>query len=742
MRRERNRTLLRWIIGGLLMILAGVIGWTLADLTLGQPVLPGRSLGTSPLVGGGVKREGSWLDPTAPPFFLFVPLTDGTRLSTSLNQIRYAAGEGFHQYVLRIRAPWAGQEDIRTIQQTLTQVVDIDPRAVFILDVDLTPPSRWFSQHRGQAAVYGEQEQPFASVASRAWLQTAQASLALLVTEMERSAFRGRVLGYGLCALEQGRWYYSRVDSSAANLIGFQDWLRRHYQTEEAFRAAWNAVGLTFTTATLPKEDPSAVSNDVFRVRSEEQPAVDYAAYISDAVSDAIASLAAYVKAKARQSVRVYVSYGTALESPAGTLGHLGLGSLVNSEVDGFFMMVSQAERALVRSGGPSAPVDSLLAHGKQVLLWDDTRTGVSRDPSSGEVQRLAGLRREDVYSVQMRNFALAWVYGLGVVWADPEGEGRLHDPEQWKHFAQWREAYLRVRDGVRPEGTEGKPGPDTYLALVVDESSQVFQRPEASLFRLSLLSLRDAVLRAGVPVRFYALQDVIDGTAPQAAGYLFANAFSLSEEERSQLHQRLSTEKAPAFWIYAPGYVADTASAANIAATVRMNVVALEGLPQPGSRFALDGEWASASTTFGAEQTYTPVFAIDDTDADPLAVYVANNKVSAAARVVPEGWSSVYFAEPILSPAVLRETLRIYDFPISARGNDPAFYDTMYVGNRLLAIHAAGDGERTIALNRFCDIQDVFTAGIAWAQRESFPLTLKNGETRIFEVRPIPNQP
>ncbi len=427
--------------------------------------------------------------------------------------------------------------------------------------------------------------------------------------------------------------------------------------------------------------------------------------------------------------------YGYSFELTSNAAGHFALANLLQSDLDGFISPVSSVDRGLGGVGGFMGPVHSLTARGRTWILLDDTRTGVQRDESTGQFSRMRGVRAEDVFDVQRRNFSAALVNGLGVVWSDPNGEGWLHDKEQFAEFGRMREIYA-----AHPAPLPGEPASSASIGVnvVVDEDSRFYQQCDVKVNSLLLNGGRDAVLRAGVPSRFLLLRDVIEGLAPPAPVYCFINVFHLSAADRTSLQDRLGREKACAIWLYAPGYIDTGASADNISATTGMTVQAFDKPAETSSVFMIPGQFLAENAVLGQPETWNPLFYIDDHDADVLAQYKSSGKASIAVKPQPAGWTSVYVAEPGLAPELLCELLRILEQPMFVQPGDTNFYDAVYSGGNMLAVHGRQAGKRTVTLGGFFDIQDLFDSSIGWVQKDGFLLPLRAGETRLFSLKPI----
>jgi hypothetical protein len=553
---------------------------------------------------------------------------------------------------------------------------------------------------------------------------------------LEGSEVSRRITGYVLRGLMDDLWLQpAEYDRSEVNRQGFRDWLIRHYLTEEALRQAWQQPELKAGAVDIPPNPDTGNLGQVFFALPGNQPSVDYLRYSSEITADALAAAASHVAATSAIKPVLLACYGYSFELASNAAGHFALSNLLESDLDGFISPVSSVDRGLGGVGGFMGPVHSLTARGKTWLVLDDTRTGVQRDEGTGQFSRMRGVRTEDIFDVQRRNFSAALVNGLGVVWSDPSGEGWLHDREQFAEFGRMREIYA----AHRPAGP-GDPASAASIGVnvVVDEESRFFQQCDVKVNTLLLNGGRDAVLRAGVPSRFVLLRDVIEGLAPPAPVYVFTNTFRLSAVDRASLQDRLGREQACAVWLYAPGYIDAVASPDNISATTGMTVKAFDKPAESSSVFLIPGQFLGADTVIGQPETWNPLFYVDDPDADVMAQYKSSGKPSIAVKPQPGGWTSVYVAEPCVVPALVCELLRILEQPLYVQPGEVNFYDALYAGGNLFAVHGSQAGKRTVTLGGFFDIQDLFDSSIGWVQKDGFLLPLRTGETRLFTLKPI----
>jgi len=721
-------------------VLALVILAVLAGLWLGEKsvhfeegTLPAHS--PAPVAAGAAPEAGA---AGAPPLFFLVHIPSGAGEAAVLEEIKMAADAGIHQYVVRVPLPWRG--DMNAFLGPIDLLTQADPNATMFLYLTLDPPPAWLAANPAEAARVAGREPSSASLASEVWRRDAHSALEALASAINVSLRSGSILGYVVGCLDAGQWQRTDgYDVSPANTDAFRRWLTARYKENAALQQAWDDPEVKLDTALIPDKPDTAGPCPSFFETLKEQRQVDFLQYTSEITADTIAAFTGYVKRAAGKSVKVIAPYGYTDELTASDSGHFALSRLLSTELDGFVSPVSYFDRGLGGVGGVMGPVDSVLAHQKTWFLIDDTRTGIARDPVTGEVARPKNIRAEDVYRVQQRNFAAAVTRGLGLWWADPQGDGWLHDPEMWQRFAKMWNVYQKVntwRHGEREQTPSYSTLPT--LAVVVDETCRFYQRCDKVLNELLLNQVRDSAVRAGLPTKFYLLSDLLAENAPSASVYLFLNAFRLASDERARLHAVLQHNRAAAIWMYAPGYIDGSPSVENISATARIRAQAFEGPAQTGSVFLLPEKWMGKDEEFGAALEVQPLFYIEDLQTDVLAKFRASGKPSVAISFFEEGWASIFCAEPCLTPALLRQILSILEMPICFQVTPTKFYDAVYFGPSLMAIHGKEMGERVVNLDRVYDIQDLLAPEIGWPRKQVFNLPLKTGETRLLKLTPV----
>lgn len=445
---DKKIVLKRFLICIVIVLIAAVAGVFLARI-MTRPHLAETALLNQQLAGTafapGARED--YVDPEAVPLFFYAGVTPEGDRTLALQEVTLAAQHGLHQFIVPIPAPWT-EEEVAPILAILDSVALADPAASYFLQVDLNPPATWLARNPAEQVSLNDERKPFCSPSSGIWMDAARDALRRLMEALANTTHKARLIGVIPAALSNGQWHLDApgYDISAANQQGFRTWLRGIYVTDETLQQAWGRAA-QFGTVVIPKQPPADNLSQVFLSVPAQQDVIDFQNYVSESTADAIAALTAHIKEVAPRPVRVVAPYGFTMELLNNEAGHFGLAILTGSDVDGFVSPVSYQDRGTGGAGGFMGPVNTAHYHQKQWYIVDDTRTGVARDAITGAVSRLKGLRPEDVYSVQQRNFSAAVVHNLGLVWSDPAGEGWLHDDPQWAELAKLKEIYRKVRE-------------------------------------------------------------------------------------------------------------------------------------------------------------------------------------------------------------------------------------------------------------------------------------------------------
>ena len=741
-RAESQGILLRVFAAVAFIVLAGALGnWLGSRVTVArQDASAPKPAGTPEETPAPVPYERPKL---SPPLYFFGSIQPGSDVEAVAGEVKLAAAAGIHDYILRMQFPWPDQgHDANAALYPLDRIEQEDPDASIILAISLNPPDAWLTANSGAAASSTDGQKTYASVASEIWMNACKTALANLIFQIENTDRGARVTGFLLGALEDDCWFRSGdYDRSEANSEAFRNWLRATYPDDASLRTAWGSDSASMDIAEVPVKPDTADQTNVFFAYPAEQNQIDYLRFVSESTADFIANLAGHIHQTAQNYLKLYVPYGHSFEITANEAGHCALGLLLDGEIDGFVSSVSYQDRGLGGAGGFMGPVSSASYHARQWIVVDDTRTGISRNATTGAVDRIEGLRTEDVMRVQKRNYASVLTNGLALAWADDRGAGALYEPRMWEMFKRMRDAYdatWNAPGAPRPGDFVNYPTPQkrATLSVVVDEASRFYQRCDTKLNESLLVRARDAALRVGVPTQFCLLQDVLDGHAAPASVYLFVNAFHLHPEDRDHLHNIMIANGSAAIWLYAPGYLSEKADVQNIVETTGLKVSAFDTPALAGSSYQLSsGRWMKKGDEFGRSEKWSPLFYIEAAESKVLAKYRDSGKPSVGVEFFDDGWASILIAEPGLTVDLLREILLILENYVVFRKSTLDHKDTAYFGPGLFALQASVDGEHSVYFSDAVDVQDVLDPEVGWLNKLYIAIPMKLGDTRILRL-------
>lgn len=680
--------------------------------------------------------------PLAPPLFYFARSPVGETPETVLDEIALAARSGIHRHVLTIRVNWDRARAYTDVIDLIRRVLDADSAASLVLNLDLNPPLTWLTDRPSETVPSTVPGETMVSVASMEWRRQAAASITDLFAALRAAGVQDRIEGVMLSALEDGAWYRTPGQTAGADKEGFRTWLASRYGSDAALQRAWRSPAVSLADADIP-EAPAVPDKAPVFFGADEQAHVDFLRYTSESVAEAIEDLSGAVKAAAGPRVQVLVPYGYSFEAVSNASGHLALGRVLASQVDGIVSPVSYHGRGLGETGGFMGPVNSAQARHVSWHIVDDTRTGIQRDPLTGDLTVPGGGLAQDIQNIHRRNFAYAFAHGLGLMWTDAESDGSLYDRRIWGYLATMRDAYAgraALADDTPMAGHCPAGSATTPVALVIDEESRFWQRRDSDLNRLLLRDTASSIMQTGVPCEFVLLEDVLAERVKPASVYVFLNAFRLLPAERERLHTLLDRFNATAVWLYAPGYLdGREGSAANVTATTRIQVRQFDEPARAGSLLRITpSDWTVDEVAFGEPNEWNPLLYIDDPQADILAVYADSEAPSVALAAFEEGWTSILVAEPALPATVLYVLLELLDQHLYVEYTEATAGDVVIMGPNFAGFHAATHGEKTFRLPWPCDIRDGLNGQNLWQQRQSFSMPMRAGDTRLFALRPL----
>jgi hypothetical protein len=696
--------------------------------------------------------------PAAPLIFMYQE-DFANKLQFLAPQVQDAANNGVHLYSVSPNAwPWDNREtsplDFSATDQILDNVLKVDPEGVFLLQIAVWPGPGWVPPVPPTSAdqilyLSGPTTDTYhISMASDIYFNGLLTSLPHLLQHFETTSYADHLLGYRFCGGNSCEWfpvdmYPSGIDYSPVNTQHFQSWLQTKYGTDAALSAAWGTP-VTIATAQVPLADSSKFPLHLldgenppptiqsFYTTPAEQNWIDFSAYTSDLFAQRILNIASLTRTQTagKRLIGFYNGYMTELASSFNAEPHLDQ-LLTSPDVDficGPIGYITTPERLSGGSGQPQGLVDSIVAHGK---LWFDENDLATYLSAPGQAYATANLTQ--TVDVLQRDLASVLVHRTGTWWMDLLENGAFNDPAIWAPMSQYGiPLFNQLYANPRPYHAD--------VALIVDPNSILYQKNDMDITIAQRALLRDLLPHAGASSGMYSLSDFLDGTEPPSAVYIFANAFSLSDTQITQIQSRLNAEGATAIWQYAPGFLGPNgADASRVSNLTGIQVTQSDGYGYTSGT----GVMAGYNWGFTNQNLLSPRLVVNDTGAEILGYYQSDTQPSSARKKVGN-FESIFMGDfalgdllnfcwscvpnPLPDSAALRALLQTTGVHIWSTTGDVVMTD-----GTLLVIHAAAVGADSISLPTGVSATPL---GGGSASTGTLNLTfLRVGETQWFQL-------
>lgn len=676
-------------------------------------------------------------DTVLAPAMLFVnlhdrPLPKNTALMA--NEIADAAKRGVNIITFTVGFPWPrdnGKPDYQTeVDRWIDTVLEVNPHALLVPRILTTSVPHWW-----QTAYPDEMTQistgkksNYPSIHSRRWRLEATTKLKALVNHLE-AKYGPNILGYHVTGHNTGEWFAEKVHSGQlislepCTIPAFRNFLTRKYGTDAALASAWGSPDAALAQALPPTpEERLKKSPPAFRELPAERRVVDFAEFNNEEMADAMLTMCAAVKTVAPDKL-VFTFYGYHMELTVGAglqeSGHLALEKVMKSPaVDVLCAPVSYMDRYGGGTGPFMTPTDSAALHGKLRLQEDDLRTHLS-PVNSFEIKANGHRSAVDVHETQgilTRNAGMNITHGSAVWWMDLWGEGWYRGDEMWDFLAKLRDAQRKALD---------IPSPAPEIAVFLDGQSHYFLRafPKSSL--LQLYKFRQDLFKIGAPVGFYVLDDLIDGKVQPARLNLFPDAYALDSKRLSALKTIAARDRNTFLWFWSPGIERDgRINPAYVSECSGITLTPMDGQGSGKVKFAAgNGEVYDAG--HGCLQ---PSFRVTDKEAETLAEYTDGSGIAVAAKKIGSA-KFIYSGILRLPPWFLRQIAAAAGVHIYNAQDDVAT-----AGHGYVMLHAAGNGEKIIAMPQKCRLKDALS-GQLYGPAETFKFKMIKGDSKLFEV-------
>lgn len=677
------------------------------------------------------------------PFFFFgnPHSTDaGARVHQEL-QFAFEAGVELVALLIPLPARDTGAiEAFDQIRYWTALVREMNPKVQILWRIVPAAVGDWAKQYPEAVIRYADGTLGGPSVCAERWWAIVQEQLAQLVSLVEREDEGAHTLGYHL---DWGEWFYPESgghDTSESALEAFREWLRRHYKGDTvSLRACWFDGNVSFSTATIPAFQPSAPPQKLqFAHLRREGRCIDYRRFLSEITAKRILTLAEAVKQASQSRVLVGASYGYLLEWRHPYSGHLAIESLLRSDsIDFLSAPITYSDRLPKGTGTFPTPVDSVHLHRKLFISEEDYRTpfgwgNVLGDPATERTLTTSEpddynppLRSvEEVVQAQARSVGQALTFGFGSQWMDLWGEGWLANPVVWENARTQQTLW---------DWRERTPQTLPDLAVIVDPGSMRYVRDGSRLLEQVVIKVRESLMRSGISVGFYLLEDIVRREFPLTRMVLFLNAWRMSRSVRKAIERKLQRNQRTLVWLYAGSLFKGHRDAL---ATAR-EVVGLALARQP---------WASTQGTqivnpthpiaralgtdkIGAPEPWEPSFYVLDEDAEVIGQYIDTGLPSLVVKDFGD-WRSVFIGERTLTSELIRAIAQWAGVHVWLDTND-----VVHMRRPWLHIHASQSGRKRVLLPEGWSVYDPAERQTIINNDREYSLVLQEGESRILLV-------
>ena len=505
-------------------------------------------------------------------------------------------------------------------------------------------------------------------------------------------------------------------DYSEPAVSAFRAWAAKTYGDIAALNGAWRTALDSFDQVKIPSPAQRMFGCDgAFRDADLERYTVDYYRFLNEAHSQAVIDLCAMAKEATggRQVVGAFFGYTvTGAEE-----GHHAAGMAMRSDAIDFLAspFTYTDDRAPGVDWGFQGSVESAALHGKPWFMEADVRTCLSEpisrcmpfaDPYVNRAyDRPVWLGPKDVdlsLDQMTKAFSRALTHNTALWWFDMWGGWYRHP----RFMAFHRQAAALYRDYVfGGGGANAAP-----IALFMDDETyyELGSGPVAA--RMDYDFFKNLGF-AGTPYRMFMMDDFEALEPGRFRLAIFCCVRHWTEGRMAALARWKRDGRVLAF----TGPM-DCSAASNVEV---LKGAGLEPLPGEVGRYP-------APLTARAVRLVTA----------PGDIVLANAPDGGAVELLRRhGDYSVY-----VTTAVNMTGERVRLLTAAAGGQVYTFEgDTIYASDRFVAIHAASDGVKRVALPLRAVLRDAFT-GEALKGNETFvDILMRAGQTRLLRVEPMP---
>lgn len=659
--------------------------------------------------------------------------------------------------------------DYSGLEERIRMVLDADPDAMIMPRINLGTPRWWLEQYPQELEMLDHgtpfykspnrnptlpQGRGFPSIVSEKWRRDTGMALKRLLEHIQNSPYADHIFGYFLAGLDTEEWYH--WSSGSNQLAGysshmrqaFQKWLKAKYVDVETLRRAWNDPSITFDTVTVPsRRERFDLDQGTFRNPAEKMNVIDFYVFYNEIVPETIDYFAKITKQATGGGKVVGAFYGYMYEFRGDPeYGHNALGKFNQSKYLDFIFVTASYENRRFATGGdysrsPAHSVqlhDKLWYHDNDVCSflakkrWNITDDMVDEGNLNNPLHHLKVLGYTDTPEktiwMYRRAMGFALCSGAYESFFDLHG-GYYDDPRLMEEVGRLN----RVAEvSARYDRTS-----NSEILVLSDEASCAYPTFRSDMLATTLLNTQHELIKIGAPADHALIDDLDILDTSRYKLVIFLNNYNMTDRQRHLVEKKLKHDGRLLLWCYAPGYFNEHRMSAEFMRDLtglNLRVADNDAYIAPRIKLTLrDGGLIESANDLqgkvvGPGQKHCGLIYVNaDEHCQVLGIDPESGRPVLIAKKM-DGWTSMYSITANLPSAFLRQTAKSAGVHIYNDRDDTFYANTSYV-----AVHADGDGTRTIKFPWPTNIFDALTEEILDANTDTFTYDFKNGETLLL---------
>lgn len=608
------------------------------------------------------------------------------------------------------------------------------PGEAFLLPRLMLELPSWWEDRHPQALCRDASGLPLhASFSAPEWLEAQAEAMEAFQAWLERSGWDRYVVGWHLAGGSTEEFIrpvlhgLQFTDYSLPAQRHFIAWLIERYGSAEALNAAWNTRYAGFSEVRLPTPVQRTYARwGELRDPAHEQACIDYYAFHSQALAQAILALCERAKAvtRGRQVMGAFYGYTVNVIHPEN--GHHALRMLLESDAVDFLAspFTYMDNRAQGVDWPAPGPIESARLHGKPWFLEADVRTHLTRPLR--ECMPYANPIANDRYDAPVwhgpdtpegalgqmgKAFARILTQGTACWWFDMWG-GWYDAPELMAFQARAAALYDQAAKA-------GETAPAGQVAVFLDETLYAALQPGGH----AAIQVANDLLRQlgwmGAPYDLFLLSDLPNIAPGRYRMGIFPFALHWSPECTHAL-TAWKSEGRTLLFTGLPCHRADAALWSDAAHALTGIRLAGAGTPAP-ARFADDASPAAL----------LPLPELLPGPQDVVLANLENGRPGLILHREPDHQTA--WSLPLAVPQDFLHSLAL----LSGAHIYAHSGDTVYANARFIAIHAASGGVKRIWFPQKGTLQDAFTEAFLQGTEIFADFPMAFGETRLFRFHP-----